>query len=425
LRAVHVLFIHQAFPAQFGRLALELTEHFGWRCTMLVEALSSCPIPTPRMLEALEFLPLPAVMQEGIPDPTPWPQVYGRFLGQCRNVYDVLKATPALRPDLIVAHGGRGAPTLFVPEVVDCPIINYCEYYFASSHSDISYRVDLPAGVEDVAPFYPRCINAPVLAALCGADAGYSATRWQKETFPPRFHSKIEVHFDGIDARLYRPGRASRPYDLAGRTIGRDTKLITFVARGLESMRGFDLFLRAAAEIARARSDVLFAIAGSDHVYYGWDLLRTGGKSFREWALERAEIDHDRLIWLGHVDPETLADLLSLADLHVYPTVPFVLSWSLLGAMAAGTVVVASDVGPVREVIEDGVSGLLCPLLDVDSLVRRSLEVLADPTKFRPTGEAARSRVEKSYSLEACIPPLRSFFERVASDRAGWSGGRV
>ena len=116
---------------------------------------------------------------------------------------------PHLRPDLVVAHGGRGAPTLFLREVLDCPIIIYCEYYFATSHRDISYRIDLPPA--EPAPFFPRCINAPTLATLVDCDAGYSATHWQKQSFPARFHSKIEVHFDGIDTALYHPGPAPRP----------------------------------------------------------------------------------------------------------------------------------------------------------------------------------------------------------------------
>ena len=73
-------------------------------------------------------------------------------------------------------------PTLLLREVVDCPIIIYCEYYFANSHRDISYRIDLPPA--EPALFFPRCINAPTLATLVDCDAGYSATHWQKAIVP-------------------------------------------------------------------------------------------------------------------------------------------------------------------------------------------------------------------------------------------------
>ena len=131
-------------------------------------------------------------------------------------------------PDLVVAHGGRGAPTLFLRDVLDCPIIIYCEYYFANSHRDISYRIDLPPA--EPAPFFPRCINAPTLATLVDCDAGYSATHWQKQSFPARFHSKIEVHFDGIDTELYHPGPAPRQIGEAAIPAGH--AVVTFVSRG-------------------------------------------------------------------------------------------------------------------------------------------------------------------------------------------------
>ncbi len=409
---MHVLFIHQAFPAQFGRLALELNRAHGWRCTFLVESLSTCPTPSAEMLERLEIYPIRVPSEDRDHAPTPWPQIYGKFLGLCHAVADSVRALPELRPDLVVAHGGRGAPSVFLPDLLDCPIVNYCEYYFAKSHSDISYRVDLPPASE-VAPFFPRCINAPVLAALNNADAGYSATEWQRSTFPERYRSRIEVHFDGIDTDFYRP--RPLPRRIGDRTIPEGTRIVTFVARGLESVRGFDLFVRVAARIARERPDVLFVVAGSEQVYYGWDALHTGGQSFRTWVLERVEPDPSRFLFLGHIEPERLSELLAISDLHLYLTVPFVLSWSLLNAMSCGCTVLASDVPPVREVIEPGVHGLIEPLFDVDRLADTALRVLDDPAAFRFLGQAARVRVEEKYSLEVCIPALKDYFERVAS----------
>jgi glycosyltransferase involved in cell wall biosynthesis len=411
-----VLFIHQAFPAQFGRLALELTERHGWTCHFLIEDLSTCPLPSAAMLARLDIHRLQIAGGDRDHRPTPWPQIFGKFLGLCRSVFEAVRERPELRPDLVVGHGGRGAPTVFLPEILNCPIINYCEYYFAKSHSDISYRLDLPEASE-VAPFYPRCINAPVLLALNHADAGYSATHWQRQTFPERYHAKIDVCFDGIETELYRPVcRSSRSArQVAGHLIPAGTKVVTFVARGLESVRGFDLFMKVASRIARERADVLFVVAGTDTIYYGWDALHTGQASFKQWAMARVEHDPSRFLFLGHVTPEQLAELYSVSTLHLYLTVPFVLSWSLLNAMSCGCVVLASDVPPVREVIEPGVHGLVEPLFDVDRLTRTALRVLDDPGSFQPMGEAARRLIEETYSLDVCVPALKGYFERVAS----------
>lgn len=417
---MHVLFLHDAFPAQFGRLGLELKRRHGWKCSFLVQSLSSCPTPTTEMLQELDLHQLPLTAEHRSKEGIPWPQIFGMYLEQCQSVFNALRARPDLQPDLVVAHGGRGAPTLFLKDLLDCPIINYCEYYFATSHRDISYRIDLPPA--EPAPFFPRCINAPTLASLVDCDAGYSATHWQKQSFPARFHSKIEVYFDGIDTELYRPGAA--PRRIGAVSLPQGTKVVTFVARGLESIRGFDLFMQVADRICRQRADVLFVVVGGEEIHYGWDKLHTGSPSFKQWVLSQGDHDLSRFLFPGRILPEHLADILRLSDLHIYLSAPFVVSWSLFNAMATGVPVLASDVPPVREVIEGGVNGLLETLFDIDRLTATALNVLADPAGFAPLGIAARRTIEERYSIECCIPPIKGFFERVSLRRSSISSPR-
>ena len=405
---MHVLFVHRAFPAQFGRLGLELTERYGWKCSFLIQHLSKCPSPSPAMLEKLTIRTLPAGAA-GANSGTPWPQQYGSTIQVGQAVFEALRQAPELWPDLVVGHGGL-APTLFLRGLLNWPIIDYCEYYFAASGRDLTYRIDLPP-VEPAA-FFPRCINAATLVNLTAADAGYAPTEWQKRSFPERFWPKIDVHFDGVDTQLYR----SRPVPrtIAGTSVPADTRIVTYVARGLESMRGFDLFLRLAARIQRERSDVLFVVAGDEEVYYGWDKLRTGSASFKDWAVKQGNYNLSRFLFLGHVEPERLAEVLALSDLHVYLSVPFVLSWSFFNALACGCVVLAADVPPVREVIEPGKTGLVEPLLDGERLAEAALKVLANPAECKPLGKAARALMERKYSLDVAMPALKDFFERVA-----------
>lgn len=411
---MHILFLHDAFPAQFGRVGLELHQRHGWRCSYLIQNFSSCPLPTAEMLRTLEIhrYAVPPSVDGNDEGGVPWPRSYGRFVEQCEAVHDAIRQIPDLKPDLVVANGGRGAPTLFVPEAIDAKIITYCEYYFARERRDLTYRIDLPPA--EPAPFFPRVINATTLASLVHSVAGYSATAWQRDSFPERHRHKIEVHFDGVDAELYKPG--ARTSTIAGLTISDDLKIVTFVARGLESMRGFDIFVKVANRIARERPDVLFVVAGGDHAYYGWDSFHTGpGATFREWTLNRERPDLSRFIFLGQVAPEVLADVLRRSDLHLYLTVPFVMSWSLFNALSTGLVVLGSDIDPVREVISPGETGLIEPLFDVDRLAETALKVLADPAEYAPLGRAARRLIEEKYSIDAAIPPLKRFFERVAS----------
>ncbi|MBL8799149.1 MAG: glycosyltransferase [Planctomycetia bacterium] len=407
---MRVLFLHRAFPAQFGRLALELTTRYGWQCSFLVEHLSRCPTPSPEMLQRLTLLTLPRPAAPADKTAIPWPQQYGSTLQAAQAVHDAVRAHPQLRPDLVVAHGGL-TPTLLLRGLLDCPLVDYCEYYFAPQHRDLTYRVDLPA-VEPAA-FFPRCINAATLLNLADCDAGYAPTLWQQRSFPRRFWSKIAVHFDGIDTQLYRP--RTLPRFINGAAVAESTRIVTFVARGLESMRGFDLFLRLAQRIQQEMTDVLFVVAGDETVYYGWDGLRTGDLTFKQWAVRQTGCDLTRFVFLNHIEPAALAEVFALSDLHVYLSVPFVVSWSLFDALATGCVVLAGDVEPVRELIRSGENGLLEPLFDSDRLAATALRVLRDPAAFRPLGQAARQMIEERYSLEVSIPALRDYFERVAA----------
>jgi glycosyltransferase involved in cell wall biosynthesis len=405
---MHVLFIHQAFPAQFGRLALELTRRYGWKCSFLIKDLTRCPTPTRAMLDHLELHRLVLPPELPTQDLTPWPQIYGHYLQLCEAVFEAVRARPQLRPDLVVAHDGLG-PGLFLPEVLDCPMVNYCEYYFAPSRRDLTYRIDLPPA--EPAPFYPRCINAATLINLVAYDAGYAPTEWQRQSFPARFRHKIEVYFDGIDTELYRPRGVPRV--VAGQSLAPQTRVVTFVARGLESMRGFDLFMRVAQRIGRARSDVIFVVVGQDESYYSWDRLHTGQPSFKQWVLSQGDYDLSHFVFIRHLEPVYLSELLCLSDLHLYLTVPFVLSWSLMDALACGRVVLASDVPPVREVIEPNRTGLIKPLFDMEGLAETALRVLDDPAAFAPLGRAARALMEEKYSLDVAVPELKDYFERV------------
>lgn len=407
---MHVLFIHQAFPAQFGQLGLDLVKRFGWKCSFLVKDLSNCPTPSREMLDRLELRRIPLPADFPAQKVTPWPQSYGRYLDVAKAVFEGIRTWPGLRPDLVVGHHGLG-PTLFVPELLDCPVVDYCEIYFAPSHGDISYRLDLPPA--EPAPFYPRSINAAALASLVNCTAGYTPTHWQRQTFPARFHRKIEVHFDGIDTDLYRPRQMPRV--VGGQAIPAEMKIVTFVARGLESMRGFDLFMRVAQQIARERSDVVFVVVGKESSCYSWDKLHTGQENFKEWVVARGDYDLSRFIFLGQVEPAQLADLFCLSDLHIYLTVPFVPSWSLFNALACSCIVVASDVEPVREIITPGVHGLLEPLFDTERMAETAMRVLDDPATYRPLGEAGRRLIEEKYGIEVCLPRLKNYFERVAT----------
>jgi glycosyltransferase involved in cell wall biosynthesis len=317
------------------------------------------------------------------------------------GVHDALAAAPDIRPDLVVGHSGFGS-TLYLRDLYPgTPIVNLFEYFYRVTGADLDFRPDFPARPVD--RLRARTRNAMILLDLDNCDLGYCPTEWQRSRMPKEYDGKLRTLFDGVDTQLWKPDPAA-PRIIGGRPLAPGTKVVTYVARGMEAMRGFDLFMKTAKRIGERRNDVLFVVVGADRVCYGGDERFTGGKTFKDWVMSQDHYDPSRFLFTGLMTEPDLARLLAITNLHLYWTVPFVLSWSMLNAMSCGSVVLASDTAPVREVIEHGRTGLLAPFFDVDSFTDAALKVLADPGGHADLGRAAAALVREKYSLDVSYP---------------------
>ena len=107
--------------------------------------------------------------------------------------------------------------------------------------------------------------------------------------------------------------------------------------------------------------------------------------------------------------------MLQASHAHVYMTVPFVLSWSLIESMATGCLIISSDTEPVREVIRDGKQGLLVDFFDVEGLAGRIAEALDNRHDLAHLGQAARDVVLKGYALKDTLPKHVRLLKSVAA----------
>jgi len=402
---VHVLFVHQNFPAQFGHVAKYLVTQHGYQCTFA----------TNRQVDGVEGIELVHYQpQGGATEQTHFcARTFVNTVAHTHGVYQALKARPDIQPDLIVGHSGFGS-TLFLRELYDCPIINYFEYFYRPHGSDLDFRPEFPP--EELSILRSYCRNAMLLLDLENCDAGYTPTKWQHSLMPDEFRSKVDVIFDGVDTSVWRRYE-DVPRQLAGRTLSPDTRLVTYVSRGFESMRGFDIFMKVAHQITQEISDVVFVVVGTDRVAYGGDHRFTHGASFREHVLSQGDYDLSMFVFPGLLPPPQLARLLSMSDLHIYLTVPFVLSWSLFDALACGATVVASDTPPVRELITHEQTGLLADFFDVDGLTDHAVRVIRDPEAHRDLGRRGQTLIEENYTLEKSLPKMLALYERTIERR--------
>src|SRR5207237_10533312 len=106
--------------------------------------------------------------------------------------------------------------------------------------------------------------------------------------------------------------------------------VVTYVSRGIEAIRGFDIFMQMARLLYTRRKDVGFIVVGQDRICYGGDQEVIGNRTFKEWVLAQDNYDLSCFQFTGLLPTPTLAELFAVTDLHIYLTVPFVLSWSLM-----------------------------------------------------------------------------------------------
>ena len=241
-------------------------------------------------------------------------------------------------PDVIVSHSGWGCG-LHVSEIFPkARQIVYVEWWFANDSAD--YTFDPENAWWSKVDLKTRQRNLTLALELAEADVLVAPTLWQKNQLPESFQSRCVVIHEGVDTNYFVMNPKWKP----------DDKLIlTYATRGMEPMRGFPEFIQVLPGLLSTYPNVEVLIAGDDRIAYGAITPKEG--TFGKWASAFLEnwIQDGRVKFLGHLPYKEYARFLKTSHVHCYLTRPFVLSWSLLDAMASGCCLVASDVEPVRE----------------------------------------------------------------------------
>jgi len=304
-------------------------------------------------------------------------------------------------PDVVCVHPGWGE-ALFVREVFPrARVISFCEFYYRPSGADFAFDPEFPSPLDDYCAL--RIKNSALNQALIDCDLGIAPTEWQKSVHPSMFHDKIRVVHDGVDTQLLKPNPSAEFMLPSGLQLTRNEQVVTFVNRNLEPYRGVHVFMRALPELQRLCPDAHVVIVGGDGVSYG---RRVQG-GYRALLLKELEgqIDLAKVHFVGKLPYADYVRLLQVSSAHAYLTYPFVLSWSMLEAMALGCVIVGSATPPVQEVIVHGENGFLCDFFDVRALAGQIADVLQGRHYLEPIRIKARQTVVEQYDLRSvCLP---------------------
>jgi glycosyltransferase involved in cell wall biosynthesis len=169
---------------------------------------------------------------------------------------------------------------------------------------------------------------------------------------------------------------------------------------GLYPPKGVQYLLRAMPEVIARRKSIKLLIAGGGPYQSDLEKLAEGlGLG-------------NKVVFLGRRDD--VKELLHLSDMFVFPTLSEGMPLSLLEAMASGLPAVASDIGPVREIIVNGQNGVLFRPKDSDDLARALVDIISDTQQAQRLGQAGRIFVQDKFAPQKNARLLEEFYMRLS-----------
>jgi glycosyltransferase involved in cell wall biosynthesis len=399
---MNVLFVHNNFPAQYRHIAQALAREPD----VNIAAIGS---PTARPINGVNLRKY-LLTDTDVSATHPFAR---RFDLECRRAEQVLYALSSLQssgfvPDVILAHPGWGETLPLRTIFPSARILVYCEFFYGVEGRDVGFDPEFPTtGADGHVALHLK--NAATLLALSDCDGGISPTAWQRSTFPEGFQSKIKVIHEGVDVEVIRPAPDAAFRLQSGRVLTQDDEVVTYAARNLEPLRGYHVFMRALPRIMAERPNAQILVIGGHGTSYGAE--PPNGKTWKSIYFDEVadQLDTSRVHFTGRLERREYLQALQVSSAHVYLTYPFVTSWSLLEAMSAECLVIASDTAPVREVI-DNENGVLVPFFDTEQLADRVVDALANPQRYRAMRNQARQTILDRYDMErVCLPKMMSY----------------
>lgn len=225
---------------------------------------------------------------------------------------------------------------------------------------------------------------------------------------------RLVPYFPPVDTARYRPDPARRDAARTAWGVPANATLIGTVGN-LNRVKGQQYLIRAAEVIHRTDPEVYVRILGAFTPTHA-----AHAEALRNEATRRGLLEGNRLAF---VDPgRRVAELLPAFDVFVSTSVPRSegVPTAILEAMSSGLPVVATRVGGVEEVVEDGVTGFVVAPLDVDAIAAAVQSLVHRPLLGARFGASARERAVERFGIERCIDAhLRAFEQALVRRPAG------
>jgi glycosyltransferase involved in cell wall biosynthesis len=291
------------------------------------------------------------------------------------------------------------AQGLFLAQDGDIPLVVKCHAHllFCLETSGIALTPDtaLVADLEREALSRARAVhaNSRFLAARVSDDYGLDDARIAHVPY-------------GIDTDLFQPTHSQLRAHLG---VG-ERPLILFAGR-MEERKGMSVLVRAFAELAERRPEVVLLLAGADVSGGGHD--SNAAWMCAEW--ERLGVPSHRFLFLGNVPHARMPMIYSAADLMVAPSPFEAFGFVYVEAMACGCPPVGCTTGGAPEVIADGDGGVLVEPANPSALASCLSTLVDDRTRRSQLSARGRARVRRDFTLGAMVTRTETFYRSIVT----------
>lgn len=217
-----------------------------------------------------------------------------------------------------------------------------------------------------------------------------------------QYQKKIVEHIpNGVDTSMFKPDPSQRKKIREKLQVDDDIVLVLYLA-GLRSQKGVLIFLDAISEIAKNNPKIAFLVAGG------------GPLASHVKAFINSQRNHKVHGITKYVPYKYVPDLYNASDIYVLPSYHETMPLSLMEAMACGKSVIATPLGDVPMLVNDGVNGFLVPVNDVQSLVSVIANLAEKPEIRESMGKRNRAKM-LGYDWDKIAEKYYRLYQKVLS----------
>ena len=218
---------------------------------------------------------------------------------------------------------------------------------------------------------------------------------------------KIHIVYNGIETTIFCPNQSERNRTRKALAISEKEKILLFFSF-VTTQKGLHLLIKSLPGILEKDKSIKLLVVGEGNY------LTEAKQLVRQSGLD------SYVFFTGHVPRKEAPDYINASDVYVLPTLrqegmPF----SLLEVMACGKPVIASKIGGIPSVIDDGINGFLVPPGDVSKLIEKSLFLLNNKDIADKLADNARKKVIQNFGHEKMVEGTIKVFESVISRKKG------